>query len=112
MIYLFIVFYLFALYVESFPNYRKGQFLLIACLVLALGAGTRNQLLWPDTDAYLISFLEYTPSFSEYKTGDVPYGYSEIGFYFIGVIVKSFTNSSVAYLTIVSILTFLFLEVN
>jgi hypothetical protein len=77
--------------------------------VLALGAGMRNQMLWPDTDGYSLQFREFTPSIGEYKAGDRPFGYGEMGFFFIGVIVKTFTSSAVAYLTTVSALTFLLL---
>ena len=109
MIYLFILFYLFAIYAESFSPKRKEQFLVITCVILAVGAGFRDQVIWPDTDGYSLQFREFTPSLGNYKTGDKPYGYSELGFYFIGVIVKTFTTSSIVYLTTVSALTFLFL---
>lgn len=106
MIYLFILFYLFAIYAEAFAPYRKRQFLIIACVVLAVGAGLRNQLIWPDTPVYTLGFSDYTPSLSNYRAGDKPFGYNEMGFYFIGVIVKSFTNSTYIYLITISALTF------
>lgn len=109
MIYLFILFYLFSVYAETLTPFRKKQFFIIACVVLAVGAGLRNQMLWPDTDGYSLQFREYTPSITDYKTGDRPFGYGEMGFFFIGVVVKTFTNSSYVYLTVVSGLTFLFL---
>lgn len=109
MIYLFVLFYVFALYAESLSYKRQNQLLFVVCVVLALGAGMRNQLLWPDTDAYSLAFREYTPSLMEYSSIDHPVGYSEMGFYFIGVIVKTFTSDSVIYLTVVSFLTFIFL---
>lgn len=109
MIYLFILFYFFAIYAEAFSPKRKEQFFLITCVVLAIGAGFRDQMIWPDTDGYSLQFREYTPSMGEYKTGDRPFGYGEMGFYFIGVIVKSFTTNSSIYLTIVSVITFIFL---
>lgn len=109
MIYLFIFFYIFAIYAEALAPYRRKQFLIFACVVLAIGAGLRNQVVWPDTRVYTLGFSDYTPSIAEYNTGDKPFGYSEMGFYFIGVIVKSFTDSSYVYLTVVSALTFIFL---
>ncbi len=109
MIYLFFLFFIFALYAESLSNKKKNLLLLITCIVLALGAGLRNVNVWPDNDAYIISFVDFTPSLFDYRIGDVPNGYSEMGFFFIGVLTKIFSNSYVVYFVVVSALTFLFL---
>ena len=109
MIYLFVLFYVFALFAESLSYKWQNQLLFVVCLILAVGAGLRDQLLWPDTDAYVISFVDYTPSLKDYSFGDKPYGYGEKGFYFIGVLVKTFTNDPSLYLVAVSLITFFFL---
>ena len=108
MIYLFVLFYVFALFAESLSYKRQNQLLFVTCVILALGAGFRS-MIWPDTMVYVMGFNDYTSSIKEYSFNDQPFGYSEKGFYLIGVIVKTFTSDSVIYLTVVSFLTFIFL---
>ena len=108
MIYLFVLFYVFALFAESLSHKRQNQLLLVVCVILAFGAGLRS-MVWPDTQVYVMGFLDYTPSIWEYSFMDQPFGYSEKGFYFIGVIVKTFTSDVSIYLLAVSLLTFFFL---
>lgn len=108
MIYLFVLFYVFALFAESLSYKRQNQLLLVVCVILAVGAGLRS-MIWPDTEVYVMGFQDYTPSIREYSFLDKPYGYSEKGFYFIGVIVKTFTSDVTIYLLAVSLLTFFFL---
>ena len=109
MIYLFILFYLFAIYAEALTPYRKKQFLILTCVVLALGAGMRNQVVWPDTRVYTMGFQDYTPTLGSLSSIDTPFGYSEMGFFYIGVVVKTFTSNATAYLVVVSAITFFFL---
>ena len=42
-------------------------------------------------------------------TIDEPFGYSEYGFYFLGVIFKTFSSNTTAYLTFIAALTFIFM---
>lgn len=108
MIYLFVLLYAFALSAESLNYTRKNQLLLIICVVLALGAGFRS-MIWPDTLVYAKGFLDHTSSILEYSFQDRPLGYTEKGFYFLGVIVKSFSNNVTLYFLAVSLFTFFFL---
>ena len=78
------------------------------CIVLAFLAGTRD-FSWGDTGVYADSFLDYTPTFSELTQYSKPYGYEEMGFYYIGVVVKSFTSNVTIYFLVVAALSFLFL---
>lgn len=110
MIYLFVLFYVFAISAESLSYKRQMQLLLVVCVALAFGAGFRS-MTWPDTMVYVMAFLDYTPSLLDYSLSDSPFGYSEKGFYFIGVIVKTFTGDPTIYLLVVSLLTFLFLYI-
>lgn len=109
MIYLFILFYLFAIYAEALTPYRKRQLLILTCVVLALGAGMRNHVVWPDTRVYTMGFQDYTPTLGSLSSIDTPFGYSEMGFFYIGVVVKTFTSNATAYLVVVSAITFFFL---
>ena len=79
------------------------------CFVLAFLAGTREPSRWSDTEVYLYSFFNYTPTISDLTLYSQPFGYEEIGFYYIGVIVKTFTSISTIYLLVVALLSFFFL---
>ncbi len=87
---------------------HKELFLFIACVVLTFGAGWRD-LKWDDTKVYVDCFLKYTNSITQYHLSDRPWGYSDKGFYLLGVIVKSFVNNAHIYLTFVAAISFFFL---
>lgn len=108
-IFLYVAFYLFALYAEGLQPRIKRYWLMAICLVLAFLAGTRDPNSWADTGVYVESFLDYTPSISELTQYSQPFGYAEMGFYYIGVVVKTFTSNVVIYFLIVALLSFFFL---
>lgn len=107
-IFLYVVFYLFALYAEGLKSRYKRYWLMAICLVLAFLAGTRDYS-WNDTMIYVDSFQLYTPTLAELTQFSQPYGYAEMGFYYIGVIVKTFTSNVVVYFLVVALLSFFFL---
>lgn len=107
-IFLYVVFYLFALYAEGLQSRYKRYWLMAICIVLAFLAGTRD-FSWDDTIIYVDAFQTYTPTLSELTQFSQPYGYSEMGFYYIGVIVKSFTSNVTIYFLVVALLSFFFL---
>ena len=104
----YVAFYFFALYAESATKENKRRLLILICIVLAILAGVRGDS-WDDTGVYRMGFLDYTPSFGNLTAYDAPFGYAEKGFFYLGVIVKSFSSSSVAYFLFVSFLTLFFL---
>ena len=107
-LFLYIAFYLFALFAEGIqPRYKK-YWLIAICIVLAFLAGTRD-LSWADTGVYATSFSIYTPSITELTQFSKPYGYAEMGFYYIGVVVKTFTSNVTVYFLVVALLSFFFL---
>ena len=107
-IFLYIVFYLFALYAESLPKRSKTYWLMFICLVLAFLAGTRDYS-WNDTMVYVESFVDYTPTLPDLTLYSKPFGYEEMGFYYIGVIVKTFTSNVTVYFTVVALMSLFFL---
>ena len=109
MIIAYILFYIFALFAEELKAKNKKVILMITCVVLALMAGFRDIHKWGDTLAYVISFNDYTNPLGEWSSLDKPFGYSEYGFYFLGVIFKSFSSDVTAYLTFIAALTFIFM---
>lgn len=107
-LFLYVAFYLFALFAEGIrPRYKK-YWLVAICVVLAFLAGTRDSS-WPDTGVYIESFLDYTPTLSDLTQYSQPFGYAEMGFYYIGVVVKTFTSNVAIYFLVVALLSFFFL---
>ena len=107
-IYLYVAFYLFALYAEGLQTRNKRYWLIAICTVLAFLAGTRDSS-WPDTEVYIESFLSYTPTISDLTQYSQPFGYAEMGFYYIGVVVKTFTSNVAIYFLVIALLSFFFL---
>jgi len=107
-IFLYVVFYLFALYAEGLQARNKRYWLMAICIVLAFLAGTRDSS-WPDTGVYIESFLDYTPTLSDLTQYSQPFGYAEMGFYYIGVVVKTLTSNVTVYFMVVALLSFFFL---
>ena len=112
MISIYIFFYLFALLAEQLREVDKRNVLILTCVVMTLLAGFRNPSLWADTGVYVDSFLDYTKPLYEWSPIDEPMGYSEYGFYFLGVIFKTFSSNATAYLTFIAALSFIFMYKN
>ncbi len=108
-LFLYVAFYLFALYAEGLQSRYKRYWLMVFCFVLAFLAGTRDPNSWADTEVYIASFLDYTPTLSDLTQYSQPFGYGEMGFYYIGVVVKTFTSNVTVYLLVVALLSFFFL---
>lgn len=109
MVIAYVFFYVFALFAEEVKAKNKTVILMVTCVVLAFMAGIRDIYKWPDTIVYAISFSEHTHSLSEWTSLDNPYGYGEYGFYFLGVIFKTFSSSVTGYLLFIAGLTFVFM---
>ena len=112
MIFIYIFFYLFALLAEQLKQKDKQMLLMLTCVVMALMAGFRDPSLWADTGVYVMSFEDYTNPLYEWSQLDEPFGYSEYGFYFLGVIFKTFSSNATAYLTFIAALSFIFMYKN
>ena len=109
MITLYIFFYIFALIAEQLKPKDKQMLLMLTCVVMALLAGFRDPSLWADTGVYVMSFEYFTHPLYEWSQLDEPFGYSEYGFYFLGVIFKTFSSNATFYLTFIAALTFIFM---
>ena len=104
----YVLLYFLAILAEGLKRSQKQYLLMIVCLVLAYLAGTRD-ITWNDTGAYVICFNDYTPAFSSLTEYSKPYGYSEMGFFYLGVFVKTFTSDVTLYLLFIALLSFYFL---
>ena len=100
---------MFAVYLETKGGKNRNTMLALSCIVLALLAGFRG-LDWPDTGVYAWSFQLHTPSLFDFSFSDIPYGYSEKGFYFLQSLVRTFTDNYTIFFLVVSVLTFYFLH--
>lgn len=109
MVSLYIFFYIFALIAEQLKQKDKQMLLMLTCVVMALMAGFRDPSLWADTGVYVMSFEDYTKPLYEWSQIDEPFGYSEYGFYFLGVIFKTFSTNTTLYLIFIAALTFIFM---
>lgn len=109
MVLIYIFFYLFALVAERLKSKDKQILLAVVCMIMALLAGFRDPTLWADTEVYVASFEVYTHPLQEWTQVDEPYGFDEYGFYFLGVIFKTFSSNATAYLTFIAALTFVFM---
>lgn len=103
----FILFVVGIIYFQSKPKLQE-TFLAFECVVLALLAGWRNES-WPDTGVYIMSFSDYTNSIFNFSWVDQPFGYAEMGFYYLGVIIKTFIDDEHIYLTVIAGLSMFFL---
>ena len=112
MIVLYIFFYLFALLAEQMKSIDKRNVLIVTCIVMTFLAGTRDPSRWADTSVYVGSFVNYTNTIFEWSSLDQPWGYTEYGFYFLGVIFKTFSSNATAYLTFIAALSFIFMYKN
>lgn len=107
MVIVFFIFFFVAVALEMQGNKKnRDAMLVLACIVLAIGAGFRDIYYWPDTFVYVLSFNEHTPTLDNYSLSDIPYGYVERGFYFLQVVLKTFTDNPSIYLLAISVLTF------
>ena len=107
-IFLYILLYLFALYAENFTVRNRKYWLMAICFILAYLAGVRD-ISWNDTEVYVYGFKYYTPSIGELAPTSKPFGYTEMGFYYIGVVVKTLTSNVTIYLLVVAALSMFFL---
>lgn len=106
---LYIFTYLLAFVLEQSGEKPKQYVLMASCTLLAVMAGFRNPNIWPDSLVYMESFQNYTKSLVEWSVSDRPFGYGEYGFYFLGVIFKTFSSSVLGYFIFIAVLSFLFL---
>ena len=108
-----IVFFLFFFVAVSLEMQGKKKnrdtMLILACIVLAIGAGFRDIYFWPDTLVYAWGFMYHTPDITDFSFSMRPYGYSEVGFHLLQVIIKTLIDNVTVFFTVISIITFYFL---
>lgn len=108
MLVVYIIFLLFCILISNSNTEQKSIVLAIACIVLAYGIGYR-ELTWPDTRVYQLGFVNFTPTIFDYSIIAKQFGFSEKGFYFLGVLVKTFTEDYHVYFLFIGALSMFFL---
>lgn len=108
---LFFIFFFIATSYEQRNNKYKYTVLASACFILALIAGLREAWSWADAPVYMYSFLK-SPDIFNFSFSDNITGYSEKGFYFLSVLVRTFTDNYHIFFLVVSFLSFYYLYKN
>lgn len=105
----FVVFFVIAIAYIGAPKKDVHYMLMLSCFVVAVLVGLRNPARWADASGYMANFLYNTNTLFTFSFGDRPYGFTEFGFHFLGIIVKTFTGNGTIYFLFISFLTFLFI---
>lgn len=107
---IFIIYFLFAIYIDVVNKsvQMKFKYLPWFFIIIALAVGLRNPSMWADTGVYTYCF-QLAPIISDYTLKQIPIGYSERGFYFLTVCIKTITDNVQMFLLVISSLTFYFL---
>lgn len=105
----FVVFFIIAIAYIGAPKKDVRYMLMLSCFVVAVLAGIRNPARWPDASGYMANFLYNTNTLFTFSFMDRPYGFTEFGFHFLGIVIKTFTGNGTIYFLFISFLTFLFI---
>lgn len=105
---LFLALFFSSSFFDSLKQARREKVLLCLAIACILIIGLRNPVYWIDTWAYVQSF-KITNTLDNFSFNDTISAYSEKGYYLLCVIIRTFTNSTFWYLTIIGILSMTFL---
>lgn len=106
----FLLYYFLSVYYfETLKGQDRVHFLVLTFVVVAVIIGMRNPSSWSDTVVYYMEFVENVKPLTATTSYDGPQNYGEMGFYYIGVISKTISNSPRLYFLLVSALSMLFL---
>lgn len=106
----FVFYYILSIYYfEGLKGRDRTTFLALSCALVAIIIGMRNPLMWSDSAVYYMEFVESVKSLGETTQFDKPENYTELGFYYLGVISKTLSSSSTFYFIFVSAITMLLL---
>lgn len=106
----FVFYYILSIYYfEGLKGRERTNFLALFCALVAIIIGMRNPLMWSDSGVYYQEFVDIVKPLSEISSNDRPQNYGEMGFFYLGVISKTLSNSSTFYFIFVSAITMLLL---
>lgn len=104
---LFLALYVASTYWDRLKQIKRKVILSYLFVICVLIIGLRNPAHWIDTWAYVQSF-ELTKPLNSFSFLDSHGAYSENGYYLLCVIIKTFTDSHLVYLTIIGLLSMIF----
>ena len=102
---LFTVFFILCANITRMGSRKQKEFLVFTLLIYTFIVAFRDPVIWSDTQGYINSFIYHTKDLSSFTFHDSITGYSERGFYLIGVIIKTFTHDERCYLFVVAALS-------
>lgn len=110
----FVAYYLLAFFFQyNGKNIRKirnqDYVLILGCIGLSLWAGFRDINYWADTIAYVNSFKEDIVPIWNYNISMQSYRYVERGFFFLGVVAKTFSDNVHIYFLFIAAISMLLL---
>lgn len=105
---LFIAYFIFAVLADNLKPRIRNKVLALVCIALTFMVGIRDMNIWGDTAIYVMSFQDNN-DFFHLSALDVPFGYSEKGFFYLSALIKAFTDNPETYLTVISAISFYFL---
>ena len=111
MLIVYILFLILCIGLLQYSRKQQNYVLIISCVFLVIGIGFRD-MRWPDTDAYWLGFLQYTPTIFDYTWGMNPRLYDEQGLFLISVLSKTLINNYQFYFLVVGGLTMFLLYKN
>ena len=92
-------------YFEGLSEKYKTRFLALSCILVAYIIGIREPMHWSDSGGYFMEFIENVKPFSQLLPSDRSSLYSEMGFYYIGVLAKTISDDATFYFLLVSAIT-------
>lgn len=106
----FVLYYLLSVsYFEGIKGKRRESLLGLFFIAIAVVIGIRNPMMWSDSGVYYQEFVDIVKPLGKTASYDRPQHYGEMGFYYLGVISKTLSNSSTFYFIFVSAITMLLL---
>ena len=103
------VFFILCVIISGCGRRKQMEFLAFSLVVYTLFITFRDASVWSDTRGYMTSFKFYTKNLYDFSFHDTIVGYTERGFYMIGVIVKTFTRNERVYLFVVAAISMVML---
>ena len=102
----FVLYYFLSVsYFEGLNAKYKTRFLALSCILVAYIIGIREPMHWSDSGGYFMEFIENVKPFSQLLPSDRSSLYSEMGFYYIGVLAKTISDDATFYFLLVSAIT-------
>ena len=76
----------------------QKNLLILVCIILTWMIGNRD-LAWADTFVYVMAFNQ-APTIFQIHADTIPFGYSEIGYFYLASIIKTIYNDAFFYLVV------------